>query len=58
MTLIYRSATFLLLLVFCGLLVSGCSSQKISDKPGEDMNSAMTAQQKALNAEHKRRGEQ
>ena len=57
-SLILRTASFLLLCLLCAFLFVGCQAKQVGDKPGDEMNSAMTPQQKALIAEHKKRGEQ
>ena len=58
MNSICRKITPLILFLLCAIIISGCGSQKMGDKPGDEMNSGMSAQQKAINAEHKKRGEQ
>ena len=46
--------------ILAGMLIVvtiGCKSETIGQKPGDEMNPAMSAQQKALNAEHKNKTE-
>ena len=49
-----RSLMFVMLSVCAMIFLAGCQS----GKPTEDQNKAMSAQQKAIIAEHKRQGEQ
>ena len=53
-----RIVTCLSLTGLVFLLAAGCQSEKMGDKPGDEFNSAMSAQQKAILTEHKKKADQ
>ncbi len=53
MSSLYRRAAGLCLLMFCLSFTAGCSAKPASDKPGGEINSAMSEQQKATIKAHK-----
>ena len=55
---IYRNTLFLVLFALSVSFVAGCQSNKMGDKPGDEMNSAMTEKQKSILAEHKKKADQ
>ena len=54
---IHRNAIFRLLLTLGLVFVAGCQSRQTGDKSGDEMNSAMSAQQKAIIAAHRKNRE-
>lgn len=56
--LLYRNAVIVLVTTTGMIVASGCHSAQTGNKAGDEMNSAMSAQQKATIAEHKKKGEQ
>jgi len=53
-----RAASAVLLACMAALLLAGCQgAAPIGQKPGDEMNPAMSAEQKALNAAHKKRAD-
>ena len=53
-----RYTLYLSMLLIGSLTVSGCSSNPEAKPGGDEMNKGMSAQQKAITAEHKKQAEQ